>query len=150
MKTVTDTRPPSHRHSFRKPFPIGPSPGTAAGGRQPSFSDPQGSTNHYWSLATRRRIATALLSGLLLPHVLWADVELQYLGAYRDSAPAYGVAVVGNLAYVGAGNAGFRVIDLANWIHPKLGECDTTGYAGRVAVVGRYAYVAEGDRFVDG
>jgi hypothetical protein len=75
------------------------------------------------------------------------DLEVHHLGALADSAPAYGVAVSSNRAYLAAGDAGFRVINLTNWANPKIGECNTRGYALRVAVAGNYAYVAEGPRY---
>lgn len=98
------------------------------------------------------RCILALISlGVLLPTMLLAvDLDVQYLGALAGSDSAYGMAVSGDRAYVAAGPAGFRVIDLTNWANPKLGEYQTRGYATRVAVTGRYAYVAEGPRFVAG
>jgi len=95
-----------------------------------------------------RCIYAVVSLGVLLPTMLLAvDLDIQYLGAFAGSAPAYGVAVSGNFAYVAAGDAGFRVFDLTNHANAKLGECDTRGYAGRVAVAGNYVYVAEGPRY---
>src|SRR5262245_51561269 len=95
-----------------------------------------------------RSTAAALTLGVLLPTRLMAgDLEVHDLGTLADTKPAYGVAVCSNRAYLAAGDAGFRVIDLTNWANPKIGECNTRGYALRVAVAGNYAYVAEGPRY---
>ncbi len=80
----------------------------------------------------------ALISlGVLLPiMVLAVDLDVQYLGALPGSGSAYDMAVSGDRAYVAAGDAGFRVIDLTNWAKPQLGEYQTRGYATGVAVTG--------------
>ena len=42
--------------------------------------------------------------------------------------------------------AGLQVIDVSNPANPlRVGGYDTSGYAWGVAVVGNYAYVADGD-----
>ncbi|MFC1714498.1 LVIVD repeat-containing protein [Candidatus Poribacteria bacterium] len=71
------------------------------------------------------------------------------------SGSAWDVQVVGDCAYVAAGN-GLRVIDVADPENPReIGFYDTTGgikknheAAQRVRVVGEYAYLVAGDRGV--
>jgi len=62
-----------------------------------------------------------------------------------DPLCGYGadVAAAGGYAYVTAGDAGLRVVDVSNPSHPtQVGCYDTPGDAKSVAVAGRYAYVA--------
>ena len=57
---------------------------------------------------------------------------------------SHDVAVVGNLLYVAAGNAGLQIFDLTNPASPSLvGSYDTPRYARQVCVVGDLAYVAD-------
>lgn len=74
---------------------------------------------------------------------------------YSTAAPAYDVAVVGNLAYIAlgnridfgtsAGNLGLQVVDLSNLAKPTLvGLYVTPGLARGVTVRGSYAYMADG------
>ncbi len=56
-----------------------------------------------------------------------------------------GVVVSGTLAYVAAGGAGLRVVDVLNPADPtELGAWDSPGYAEGVAVAGNMAYLADG------
>ena len=56
-----------------------------------------------------------------------------------------GVVVAADTAYVAAGTAGLRVIDVANPAAPaEVGFYDTPGDAQGVAVAGSFAYVADG------
>ena len=62
-----------------------------------------------------------------------------------DSAWAWGVYVVGHLAYVASGASGLLIVDIGNPAQPALlGWCDTPGYAYGVHVSGTLAYVADG------
>ncbi len=55
------------------------------------------------------------------------------------------VAVSGTLAYVAAGGAGLRVVDISNPAFPtEVGFWDSRGYAEGVAVAGKTAYLADG------
>jgi parallel beta-helix repeat protein len=55
------------------------------------------------------------------------------------------VAVSGNLAYVAAGGAGLRIVDVSNPSHPtEIGAWDSRGYAEGVAVAGNVAFLADG------
>jgi len=55
------------------------------------------------------------------------------------------VAVNGTLAYVAAGGAGLRVVDISNPALPtEVGAWDSRGYAQGVAVAGTVAYLADG------
>ncbi|MHB1037111.1 MAG: Ig-like domain-containing protein [Pirellulales bacterium] len=68
------------------------------------------------------------------------------LGGYDTSGSAYGVTVVGTLAYVADGGAGLQIIEVSNPAAPvRLGALDTTGFAYGVAIVGTLAYVADGN-----
>ncbi len=56
-----------------------------------------------------------------------------------------GVAVSGTLAYVAAGEAGLRVVNVSDPTHPfEVGAWDSPGYAEGVAVVGSTACLADG------
>jgi hypothetical protein len=67
------------------------------------------------------------------------------LGALRSPDRAWGVEVVGELAYVAARNSGLRVIDVSNPAFPmELGAFDKQGSAYGVAVMDVLAYVADG------
>jgi len=56
-----------------------------------------------------------------------------------------GVAVSGTLAYVAAGGAGLRVVDVADPTRPtEVGAWDSRGYAEGIAVAGATAYLADG------
>lgn len=56
-----------------------------------------------------------------------------------------GIAVKGTLAYVAAGGAGLRVIDISDPVHPtELGAWDSPGYAEGVTVAGSIVYLADG------
>jgi hypothetical protein len=58
---------------------------------------------------------------------------------------AMGVAVSRTVAYVAAGMAGLRVVDVSTPTAPvEMGVYDTPGYAESVRVAGKYAYVADG------
>ncbi|MFN2245107.1 MAG: LVIVD repeat-containing protein, partial [Anaerolineae bacterium] len=55
------------------------------------------------------------------------------------------VTVDGGLAYVAAGDAGLRVVDVSDPAAPvEIGFLDTAGYAWDVAVAGSHAYIADG------
>jgi hypothetical protein len=55
------------------------------------------------------------------------------------------VAVSGTLAYVAAGGAGLRVVDISNPAAPnELGALDSRGYANGIVVAGSIAYLADG------
>jgi uncharacterized protein (TIGR03437 family) len=56
-----------------------------------------------------------------------------------------GVAVAGRLAYVAAGGAGLRVVDVSDPTRPtEVGAFDTRGYSEGIAVVGTTVYLADG------
>ena len=56
-----------------------------------------------------------------------------------------GVTVSGTLAYVAAGSAGLRVVNVSDPAHPvEIGAWDSPGYAEGVAVDGQTAYLADG------
>jgi hypothetical protein len=55
------------------------------------------------------------------------------------------VAISGTLAYVAAGGAGLRVVDVSNPVLPtEIGAWDSRGYAQGVAVAGTITYLADG------
>jgi hypothetical protein len=55
------------------------------------------------------------------------------------------IAISGTLAYVAAGGAGLRVVDVSNPALPiEIGAWDSRGYAQGVAVAGAIAYLADG------
>jgi Uncharacterized conserved protein len=55
------------------------------------------------------------------------------------------IAVSGTLAYVAAGGAGLRVVDVSNPALPtEIGALDSRGYAQGVTVAGTIAYLADG------
>jgi len=67
-------------------------------------------------------------------------------GYYDTPGDAWGVAVVGNYAYVADGYGGLRIVDVSNPAAPtEAGFYDTVGEAKGVAVAGNYAYVADYD-----
>ena len=54
----------------------------------------------------------------------------------------YGVAVVGNYAYVAAGRGGLYIVDVSDPTEPvEVGSCPTWMEPGRVTVDGKYAYI---------
>jgi len=56
-----------------------------------------------------------------------------------------GVTISGTLAYVAAGSAGLRVVNVSDPAHPaEIGAWDSPGYAEGVAVDGQVAYLADG------
>jgi parallel beta-helix repeat protein len=56
-----------------------------------------------------------------------------------------GVAISGTLAYVAAGSAGLRVVNVSDPAHPtEIGVWDSPGYAEGVAMDGQTAYLADG------
>jgi len=56
-----------------------------------------------------------------------------------------GIVVSGTLAYVAAGGAGLRVVDVSDPAHPtEVGAWDSPGYAEGLAVAGSTAYLADG------
>ena len=62
-----------------------------------------------------------------------------------ETDSAFGVSVVGGLAYVADGSSGLRVIDVSNPAAPvEVGSIDTPDFAYGVSVVGGLAYVADG------
>lgn len=67
------------------------------------------------------------------------------LGAYQTPGDAYGVSVVGAVAYVAADyQGGLQIIDVSNPVQPvRIGMYDTPGYARDVAVLNGIAYVAD-------
>lgn len=68
------------------------------------------------------------------------------LGGFDTSGTAYGVQVVGTLAYVADASAGLQVIDVSDPAAPRrLGGFATSGRASGVQVVGTLAYVADGE-----
>ncbi|MBN1888095.1 MAG: carboxypeptidase regulatory-like domain-containing protein [Thermoflexales bacterium] len=69
---------------------------------------------------------------------------------YGESAPmpakVAGLALSATHAYVAAGDAGLRVLDVSDPINPiEVGYYDTPGSARGVALAGDYAYVAAGE-----
>jgi hypothetical protein len=55
------------------------------------------------------------------------------------------IAISGTLAYVAAGGAGLRVVDISNPASPtEIGAWDSRGYSGGVAVTGTTVYLADG------
>jgi hypothetical protein len=55
------------------------------------------------------------------------------------------VTVSGTLAYVAAGGAGLRIVDISDPTNPvEIGAWDSPGYAEGVAVSGDFAYLADG------
>jgi hypothetical protein len=59
--------------------------------------------------------------------------------------------VVGDVAYVAAGDMGLRIIDVSDPTAPTLlGFYDTQGYTYDITVVGNIAYLAEGRANGDG
>jgi uncharacterized repeat protein (TIGR01451 family) len=56
------------------------------------------------------------------------------------------VAVRDGYAYLAAGTAGLRVVDITDPRRPvEIGYCDTPGRSDNLAVVGRFVYLADGD-----
>ena len=67
------------------------------------------------------------------------------VGACDTLDSTYGVAVVGEYAYVADWDNGLRVIDVSDPSHPaEIGFYDTPGYANDVFISNGYAYVADG------
>jgi hypothetical protein len=66
------------------------------------------------------------------------------MGSVDTPGKAFGVAVVGDTAYVADFSSGLQVIDISNPASPQIiGAVDTPGKAVGVTVVGDTAYVAE-------
>jgi len=76
---------------------------------------------------------------------LGGETEPLLIGSWRGfrTGLANAVAVLGNHAFVTAGNVGLQVIDISNPANPEsVGGFDTGGNALGVAVSRHYAYVA--------
>jgi len=70
---------------------------------------------------------------------------LVQVGCYDTPGYAWGIQVVGTLAYVADYDSGLRIIDVSNPAAPvHVGYYNTPGYAQGVRVVGTLAYVADG------
>ena len=68
------------------------------------------------------------------------------ISSYLTGGDAYGVHVVGKIAYVAADNSGLKIIDISNPNSPKLiGGYTTGGSAMGVQVIGNRAYIADYD-----
>jgi hypothetical protein len=83
---------------------------------------------------------------LLAAGVAQADsLNVRLVGSCVTPDLAYGLAVVGNYAYVANCGSGLRIIDVSDPQSPfEAGYYDTADYARGVAVSGIYAYVAYG------
>lgn len=77
-------------------------------------------------------------------------IEIQTADGFLP-ARAESVVAANGYVYVAAGTAGLRVVDISDPAAPiETGFYDTPGRADNLAVVGHYAYVADGDlRIVD-
>jgi parallel beta-helix repeat protein len=72
-----------------------------------------------------------------------APTEVGSTAAFADLVTA--VSISGNRAFVTAGSAGLRIVDVSDVAHPaEIGSWDSPGYAEAVAVVGDRAFVADG------
>jgi hypothetical protein len=66
--------------------------------------------------------------------------------AIRTRGVVYGLSYQANRLYIAVGRAGLEIWDMTNPGAPaRLGYCDTPGNAYGVAVIGDYAFVANGD-----
>ncbi|MBM3332571.1 hypothetical protein FJY68_12125 [candidate division WOR-3 bacterium] len=95
-----------------------------------------------------RTLSLALCLILLLVGVepALASSGIQLIGGCDTPGEAFSVAVCGDYAYVADGDAGLRVISVADPAHPaEVGHCDTPGWARGVAVSGNFVYVADYD-----
>jgi hypothetical protein len=83
---------------------------------------------------------------LMAAGIAQADsLNVRTIGSFDTPDIAYGLAVVGNYAYVADCASGLRIIDVSNPQSPfEAGFYDTADYARGVAVSGNYAYVAYG------
>jgi hypothetical protein len=94
-------------------------------------------------------VCLAVLAGLAAAHAAPPSVQPLLEGKWpawlREDATD--VEMVGNYAYVTLGASGLAVIDVSNPTNcVQVGGCDTSGEAIGVAVSGKYAYVADGQR----
>ncbi|MBU1473154.1 MAG: T9SS type A sorting domain-containing protein [Bacteroidetes bacterium] len=111
------------------------------------------------SSATRHTIYESIEAVAVHGNYAYAGVgkRLVVLSVASSSAPAQvtsidvpdgsvmDVVVSNNRAYVAAGGAGLRVMDISEPTNPKeIGFINTPGYAEGVAVAGQYAYMADG------
>ena len=72
-------------------------------------------------------------------------IYCRYKGGYDTVDYAFGVAVVGNYAYVADDDNGLVIVDVSDPENPTLeGHYDTAGNARGVAVNGNHTYVADG------
>jgi hypothetical protein len=72
------------------------------------------------------------------------NVVATALGTYGDGGRAFGLQVVGHLAYRVGGFGGLDIVDFSNAAHPRrLGGVGATGVTSHVQVVGHLAYVAD-------
>lgn len=82
---------------------------------------------------------------LLIQQVTTNGMALTIGSSRPFSHFALGVAVKGRYAYVAAGSAGLRIIDVSDPENPtEVGAWDSPGYAESVAIEGNTAYVADG------
>ncbi len=74
-----------------------------------------------------------------------APADARSVGALRDAWHAYGVAAKDDLAYVAAGRAGMRIVDLSDPSAPRtVGRYEAEGVFVDVALHGSVAYLADG------
>jgi len=87
------------------------------------------------------RTALGLAAASLLAQALALDVEV--VGRRKWPAPAAGLALQGDYAYVTCEDAGLQVIDIRDPANPKhVRRSATQGWACVVAVAPNYAYLA--------
>ena len=91
----------------------------------------------YAFMGVGSRLVVVDISDPVNPHLIGATTPFDYL--------VQGVTVSGVFAYVAAGSAGLRIVNIATPSNPsEVGAWDSPGFAENVAVSGSTAYLADG------
>lgn len=92
---------------------------------------------NYAYLGVGLRLEVVDISDMANPHPVSSTAPFPYF--------VEAIAVRGTWAFVAAGEAGMRVVDLSSPAHPsEVGAWDSPGYAKGVAVAGSYVFLADG------
>lgn len=92
---------------------------------------------NYAYIGVGSRLVVVDITDPVNPHPIGATAPFDYF--------VQGVTVSGALAYIAAGSAGLRIVNIATPSNPReVGAWDSPGFAENVAVSGSTAYLADG------
>src|SRR4030067_599958 len=73
-------------------------------------------------------------------------LSLEFVTNYALPDGAFGISLVGSLAYIANDTSGLVIIDITDPYGPfTVGSISTPGFTRSAFVAGNYAYVADGD-----